>query len=181
MNCPAPYQYPVPYQYQNSASANRSACFGSRRIARGPDRRVAEVVVLDGDAREQSRLVLAADQERRESLRELEVVMRVPLAISGDSAVLGQQLEPVLADGLEQMISRGAVAGLHDDERLVDERGDAVEDVFGLERIADADGLGRLEREAPGEDGESAKQRLLATLEQSVTPVHRAAKRSLAR
>ena len=79
------------------------------------------------------------------------------------------------------MIARDAVAGFHDDERLVDERRDAVENVFGLERIAAANGFRRLEREASGEDGESAEQRLLALVEEAVAPVHRAAQRALAR
>ena len=72
--------------------------------------------------------------------------------------MLLESLEPVLAHRLEQSIARDAVARLHDDERLVDERRDAVEDVFRLERIAGAHGFGRLEREAPGEHGESAEQ-----------------------
>ena len=137
--------------------------------------------MLDGDAGEQPGLVLAADQQRREPLRELEVVLRVEGLVRSEAAVLVESLEAVLAHRLEQVIARSGFAGVHDEQRLVHQRRDAIQDVFGLERIADTDGFRRLEREAAGEDGEPAEQRLLAVLEEPVAPVHRAAKRSLSR
>src|SRR5258705_4530864 len=79
------------------------------------------------------------------------------------------------------MVSRDAVARFHDDERLVNQRRDAVENVFDLERRAGAHGFRRLERKTSREDREPTQQSLLAMIEESVAPIHRAAQRSMAR
>src|SRR4051812_25492673 len=92
-----------------------------------------------------------------------------------------EQLDAVLLDRLEQMVSCDAVARFHDDERFVDERGDAVENVFDLERRAGADGFGGLERKTSREHGQPTQESLLAMVEQSVAPIHRAAERAMAR
>ena len=102
-------------------------------------------------------------------------------AKSGELQRFAEQLDAVLLDRLEQVVARDAVAGFHDDERLVDERGHAVENVFDLERCAGAHGLRRLERKAPGEHGESTQQLLFAMVEQAVAPIHRAAQRAMPR
>jgi hypothetical protein len=110
--------------------------------------------------------VLPADQQRREPLREREIVVSMPLAVSLGPTMLGESLEPVLAHRLEEMIPGRSVAGLHDHERLVDEGCDTVENVFRLERVTNANRFGSLEGEAPGENGESAEERLLAWVEE---------------
>ena len=82
------------------------------------------------------------------------------------SALLG-----VLAQGLQEPVARRRAEGLGDDERLVDQPGDEVEDLRGLDRPAGADGLGPFEREAAGEDGQAAEEGALGRGEQGVGPV----------
>src|SRR5688572_3843351 len=101
--------------------------------------------------------------------------------VGRQSAVLVQPLEAVLPHRLQQVVTGGGLAGIHDEERLVHECGDAVEDVFRLQWIADAHRFGRLEGEASRENSEAAEERLLSMLEQAIAPVHRAAERSLSR
>ena len=60
-----------------------------------------------------------------------------------------------------------------DDERLVDQPGDEVEHRVGVEVVAAGDRLGRIDREAAGEDGQSSEQPLLLVVEQAVAPLDR--------
>src|SRR5678815_5904083 len=88
--------------------------------------------------------MLPANEQRREPLGEFEIVVGVTLTISIRSAMLGQLFHPVLTDRLEQMVAGHSVPGFHDDERLIEQGGGAVEDVFSLERIAHTDRFGCL-------------------------------------
>ena len=97
------------------------------------------------------------------------------------SPLLAQPLPSVLAERLEHDEARVAVVGhALDEQAVVDERGDAVEDVDAEVLAGVADGLGRLERAAAGEDREAPEQRLLGRRQQVVAPVDRAAQRLLA-
>ena len=136
--------------------------------------------MLGHELGEQRRRVRAADEVRLGLLHHVEEPARVALLAPARSPFL-EPLEPVLPHGLEQPIARHAVAGLHGDERLVHERGDAVEDVLRLERLARADRLRRVEREAAEEHREPAQQHLLPLAEQPVAPFHRRAERAMPR
>ena len=48
-----------------------------------------------------------------------------------------------LADRLQQAVARTAALMLEHDQRLVDERGNQIEDIVGLDRIRAADRLRR--------------------------------------
>ena len=109
--------------------------------------------MLYGDAGEKPGLVLPADQQWRKPLGEREIMVSVPLAISLGPTMLGESLEPVLANGLEEMIPGRSVAGFHDHQRLVDECRNTVENVFRLEWVADANGLGSLREKLPAKTG----------------------------
>ena len=84
-----------------------------------------------------------------------------------DGAVLAagrQPLQRELADRLQHPEARlaGPARSLRPQQALVDQRRDAVEDVEAEARPrAAADRLGRLQREAAGEDGQPAEERLL--------------------
>ena len=82
---------------------------------------------------------------------------------------LFELLARVLADRLEHPEAAARPAA---QEALVDERLQLVE-------VGVADGLGRLEREAAGEDGEPAEQALLLLVEQVVAPLDRRPQRAL--
>ena len=87
-----------------------------------------------------------------------------------------------LADRVEQPEPRLAVGRLLDlDQALVDERHEAVDDVAAELRGRAADGLGRLEVAAAGEDGQAVEEPPPAVVEQVVAPGDRAAQRLLAR
>ena len=96
-------------------------------------------------------------------------------SVAAASPLLEQPLAAVLAERLEHDEARLAVVGhaLHE-QAVVDERGDAVEDVDAQVLAGVADGLGRLERAAAGEDRQAAKELLLGRCQQVVAPLDRA-------
>ena len=135
----------------------RIATAGSRR-GDGPVEDRPDVVVLALEPVEPAPLV-GAGQLGGRRLRE----RHVPVAMAGIGSRRSRRgLEPlggVLADRVEQPEARLAVGRLLDpDQALVGERHEAVEDVAAdLGRRA-ADGLGRLEVAAAGEDRQPVEQ-----------------------
>ncbi len=120
-----------------------------------------QVVVLEGEALQPARLVGSLQgaagllgqlgeegRVRREGLRPL--------------AALGELVRRVLAHRLEHPVPvLGATVG-HLDQRLVDERGEQVDDMLALDVATDAHGLDREQGEAGLEGGETTEERLFA-------------------
>ena len=91
-----------------------------------------------------------------------------------------QPLQPELAHRLQHPEARLALdALLLAQQALVDQRGNAVEDIERPLRVDDR--LGRLQRAAAGEDGQAAEEDLLLRGEQVVTPGDGVAHRLLPR
>ena len=96
-----------------------------------------------------------------------------------DGVALGGRLEAlggVLAHGVEQ----AEPLTVRDDERLLDQSGKQIDDPPPGDRTIRADRLGRLEREAAGEDCEATVEDALLAGEQVVAPVDRGPQRLLA-
>jgi hypothetical protein len=87
----------------------------------------------------------------------------------------------VLADGLKHPEAR-LLAGTDGalDQAAVDQYPEPLEHVASRQVSAAADGLGRFQRPATGEDGQAPEQRLLTRAEQVVAPGERLAQRLLA-
>ena len=170
-------EVPVPVHRADEPEPELGPLRGRHR----PRRRRAQVVLLGDDPRQQPGPALAPQEVGRRRLGEGEEEPGVAALDSLELPRLDEAFERVLAHGLEQPVARHAVARLHDDERLVHQRRDAVEDVLGLERRAGADGFGGLQREAAVERGQAAQQHLLARAEQRVAPLHRRSQRAVAR
>ena len=103
--------------------------------------------------------------------------MRVRRADRVEHALLGQALDPVLADRLEHPIARRRrVDDLQ--ERAVDQRGEEVEDLDGR---AVVDGRGALRRHAAGEDREPFGERALGVGQELPAPVDDGAQGAVAR
>jgi hypothetical protein len=141
--------------------------------AQGPGETGAQVVVL---ALEHVQRAPRAGGERVVLLGEREAPIEVA---QRDGVALGGRLEPlggVLAHGVEQ----AEALILRDDERLLDQPGKQIDDPPPCDSTAGADLLGRLEREASGEEREPAEKRALLAREQVMTPVDRGPQRLLA-
>ncbi len=93
----------------------------------------------------------------------------------------GQPLTSVQRQGLEQREPDLPEGRVGDDERLVDEAGQHVGDVRRLDVAPGADRLGRVERAAAGEHGQTIEHALLVLEEQVVAPLDHGAERLLAR
>ena len=144
--------------HPRSAAQKRRANGGSLRSAWS----IAAARLAASGSSSLEPLALAAGLQVRSRLfGEGEEVIAVAGAQRLLLAGLGQPLEPVLAHGLEQAVADLGVPLLGDHQRLVDQRAEQVEHVLALDRLAGADLLGRLEREAAGEDGQAAQQRPL--------------------
>jgi hypothetical protein len=95
-----------------------------------------------------------------------------------DGVALGGRLEPlggVLAHGVQQ----AEALAVGDDERLLEQPGEQSDDPPAGDRTVGADLLGRLEREAAGEDREPTVKDALLGGEQVVAPVDRGPQRLL--
>ena len=139
-----------------------------------PRERGAEVVALAGDLGQPGDLVLATER-RRAALGEREVVRG--MTVSGVVRRLGrgQALPPEQRERLEEVEPGLAVDLVGDHQGLVDEVGQQVGDVLGLDLVAGAHGLGRLQRATAGEDGEQLEHPPLVVEQQVVAPLHHGA------
>ena len=90
-----------------------------------------------------------------------------------------QSFQRVLPNRLQELIAREFGARRH--QGFVDEMGHEVQDIGCLYLVARAHGLGRRERPASGENGESLKNDLFGRRQQVVAPVDAGAHRLLAR
>ncbi len=118
----------------------------------------AEIVVLDVAA-SQPRFAFGRAHLERLFLGEDEHVRGVRALGRRGLAMLEQPLPAVLPERLEHDEARLAVVGRPlDEQAVVDERGDAVQDVDAQVLAGVADGLRRLERAASGEDRQAAKE-----------------------
>ena len=114
-------------------------------------------------------------------LGEIESPVRVA---SGKARRLTGLIEPfagVEADRLEQPVAAVADAVVARDERLLDQPRQDVGDLTPFEAVTGAHRLDRGEVEAPGEDGQAAKERPLVVREQLVAPLEGRLERLLAR
>jgi hypothetical protein len=127
-----------------------------------------QVLVLLRELLEPLRL-LAAGQPCFEPLDEANVVLRVPALELHRLAGVCQLRRGELADRLEQAETSLGLAH----EVLVDERSENVE-------LRVADGLGRVQREPAGEEGEPCEELPLRVVEQVVAPLDRGLERPLA-
>ena len=135
-----------------------------------------DVLALGGQQVQRADLMAAA-QARRVLVDDRDEVVRVRRADRVEHALLGQALDPVLADRLEHPIARGRrVDDLQ--ERAVDQRGEEVEDLDGR---AVVDGRGALRRHAAGEDREPFGERALGLGQQLPAPVDDGAQGAVAR
>ena len=86
-------------------------------------------------------------------------------------AALGQPLQPELADRLQHREAWLVPRRLDPPQQtLVDQRGDAVQEIDAGLPGRRHDRLRRVEREAAGEDGQAAEERLLRGVKQVVAP-----------
>src|SRR5205823_4310523 len=98
-----------------------------------------------------------------------EVSVAVAVAQCVELGCLQKAIERVLADRLEQPVAHARAVLIDDHERLVDERGQQVEDRQGLQSGARADFLDGVERPAAREHGQAAEQHPLVVAQQLVT------------
>ena len=121
----------------------------------------AEVIVLRV-ARAQPGLPIGRHRLERHFFGEHEQVGGMRPLRAGSVTALPERLPRILPERFEHHEARHGIVGysLHE-EAVVDERGDAVEDVNAevLARVADR--LGRVQRATAGEHGETPKQPLL--------------------
>ena len=118
---------------------------------------------------------------RRGLLEEGEVPVSLALAGFARLPRCLEALVGILPDDLREAVARLRRIRLGEHERSVHEPSQEVQHVRFVDRPARADGLGRLEAEATGEDREAAKERLLVRGEQVVAPVHGRPERLVAR
>ena len=169
---PAQPLLPVPAHPPRPAHPSDEALRGLRvLLVDEPRERGAEVVALAGDLGQPGDLVFATER-RRAALREGEVVSG--MTVSGVVRRLrrGQALPPEQRERLEEVEPGLAVDVVGDHQGLVDEVGQQVGDVLGLDLVPGAHGLGRLQRTAPGEDGEQLEHVPLVVEQQVVAPLH---------
>jgi hypothetical protein len=214
---PVPRAVPVPEQVVGEAE--RDGRPGGRVAPGGGERPRGgrpQVVLLGAEARHRRVPRHAADDVRRQRLGEGEEVARVGGLRRRELAGRLEALAPVLTHGLEQAVARlggepgrgrdgrRQRVGAHHHQRLVDERGHAVEHVVGgergvrvgrrvrhgagrpaagrrRERLVGAHRLGGGEREAAGEHRQPAQQGALARAEEGVAPLHRRPQRAVPR
>ena len=122
--------------------------------------------------------------ESRELLVEAPHELHQPRGVpQSDSFSLPRCVQPphrVAANRLEQPVAPQPVAVLARDERLIDEVGEQECDLDGLEAVAGAHLLDRLQDEATRENREPPEERRLVGREEVVTPVERRLERLLA-
>ena len=108
-----------------------------------PTHRGADVVVL-GTERGEPFQLLGAAQMRVRDLGELGEVREVRVARQLRFLRIREPLPGVLLDRAEHPVARCAVA-VGEQQRLLGQRGEQLEHLLLLDRIADADPLGRLQ------------------------------------
>src|SRR5205085_6467511 len=131
---------------------------------------VRELIV---DARHRRGIARAGEQQRLRGFGEREEIARVRFAKTIELAGCDELLRRKLPYRFEQAIARFRRGAIADDERLVDERGEEIEDRVAREEIIGADRLGGVECEVGMEDCEAAKEELFLFAEQAKTPVDR--------
>ena len=90
---------------------------------------------------------------------------------------LGEPLQRVRARGLQHPVARDRIAfGQH--QRLVHQRAEVIERDPRIDAFVAGDVLGRLQREAPGEDAQPPEYGLLVAGEERVAPFQRRAQAS---
>ena len=140
-----------------------------------------EVVVL-GFEPVHPRYLLRSHKLRLRFLGEEEEVLGVRLLDLPSFAALFELLPRVLVDGFEHHEAGFVFGALFlPEEALLQQRGDAVEDVDGQVAFRVADGLYGLQGPAPREDREPGEEGLLALLQQVVAPFYGPPERALAR
>jgi hypothetical protein len=137
-----------------------------------------QVLALGVDAREPRPLVRARECRPRR-LGEAEVEIEMAIAHRIGLARRGQQLQRVLANGLQQPVAFRRHIVEH--ERLLHEVREQLEHIPGTHLVPRADRFGRFDGPAAGEHREPAQERALGRAEQLVAPVDRGAQRPLAR
>ncbi len=124
--------------------------------------------------------LLGALQERRQALGQVEEDAGVPLPRGVGVAGCFEELRGELADRLEHGEARlpGFLGAA--DQALVDERGQALEDVDGRPVARTGHGLGHVEVPAAPEDRQASKQPALGLVQEVAAPGDRAPQRPLA-
>ena len=130
-----------------------------------------EVFVVELETPEPVQALPTAQLEPRRLCQRGEV-LRVRPPRGGQAAALGQALERVVADGVEQVVARFFAREGDRDDRLVDERGEQVVDRCLVESVVFSDGEQRGARRAASVHRELVQQRLLVWVQELVAPVH---------
>ena len=130
-----------------------------------------EVFVVELETPEPVHALPTAQLEPRRLCQRGEV-LRVRPPRGGQAAALGQALERVVADGVEQVVARFFGREGDRDDRLVDERGEQVVDRRLVESVVLSHSEQRGARGAASVHGELVQQCLLVGVQELVAPVH---------